>query len=110
MTPPRAVYGPREPNATPQLQKREPARQLALPWEQYLTNSLYDSGPDENNGLPKPVVTPDQTVAETVATQQPLSDLRSMTLVIRPSRIEMKPATAPRMKAGAVACTITCES
>jgi len=35
---------------------------------------LYDSGPDANNGLPKPVVTPDQTAAETMATQQPLSD------------------------------------
>jgi len=36
--------------------------------------------------------------------------MRSITLVIRPSRIETKPATAPRMKAGAVACAITCES
>ena|SRR6516162_7397245 len=36
--------------------------------------------------------------------------MRSITFVIRPSRIETKPATAPRMKAGAVACTITCES
>jgi P4 family phage/plasmid primase-like protien len=39
-----------------------------------LTNSLYDSAPDENNGLPKPVVTPDQPVAKTATTQQPLSD------------------------------------
>ena len=29
---------------------------------------------------------------------------------IRPSRIDTKPATAPRTKAGAVACDITCES
>jgi hypothetical protein len=35
-----------------------------------LTTSLYDSGPDENNGWPKPVVTLDQPTAETTTTQQ----------------------------------------
>jgi phage/plasmid-associated DNA primase len=31
---------------------------------------LYDSGPDENNGLPQPVVTPDQPAGEMAAAQQ----------------------------------------
>jgi hypothetical protein len=35
-----------------------------------LTTSLYDSGPYENNGWPKPVVTLDQPTAETTTTQQ----------------------------------------
>src|SRR6516165_332414 len=36
--------------------------------------------------------------------------MRSRTVVIHPSRIDTKPATASRTKAGAVACDITCES
>ena len=35
--------------------------------------------------------------------------MRSMTLVIRLSRTATKAATAPRTKAGAVACDITCD-